>query len=136
MKLLFPLLLFVAMAGCCKEFCSGNEIILSFEKFRAVDTDTVYVVRYQPGTQWTKIIDTARLYSNVAAADTSRSRLFHTITGDFDWKIHLPSLNKSYTIADFSVTKKRCPCGGDTYRSIEAYKVNNVSREGFYLALD
>lgn len=135
-KALFYICLLLALAGCCKEMCIGNEIVVSFEKLKAIDTDTVLVVKYQPGTQLVKGLDTARIYSNVAPTDTSKSRVFHTITSGFDWKILVPSVSKFYTVTDFILTKQRCPCGGNTYPSIEAYRVNNVRKEGFFISLD
>jgi hypothetical protein len=136
LKALFCFFLLLILAGCCKEMCIGNEIVVSFEKLKAIDTDTVLVIKYQPGTQLVKGLDTARIYSNVAPTDTSNSRVFHTITAGFDWKILVPSVNKTYTVTGFILTKQRCPCGGNTYQSIEAYSVNNVRKEGFFISLD
>lgn len=48
------------MAGCCKEFCGVGTLAVSFEKFRAIEADTVGVEKYQPGIQFSTSSDTIR----------------------------------------------------------------------------
>lgn len=103
MRFLVPCVMLVFFAGCCKMYCEDTELTLSFEKFKARDTDTVYFVSYQPKSGLTQVVDTFRILSVIPAADTSRSSVFHYISSQYDWKVIVPSLNREYVLRPLSI---------------------------------
>ncbi len=124
------------MAACCKVYCDGRDLQISFEKLKSIDTDSVLFTRYKPKTGLMQAIDSSWLYRQVSPADSSRSSLFHSISSDYDWKIYLSSINKYYTITSFETSIEKCKCGGDKYKLIRSYKLNGISKEGLFLQLD
>src|SRR5829696_6089337 len=110
MRIAISCLLLFLFGGCCKVFCDGTELMVSFQRFKAIDTDTVLFVKFLPGAI-TNPIDTVRLLSTVSPSDTTKSAVSHSISSAFEWKVLLPSLNKQYTAEDFELTNQKCKCG-------------------------
>ena len=123
----------ILFAGCCKEYCLKNpQVHISFQNFKAVDTDTVFVLRYESGGS--RQMDSSALIKSVSPADTANySSVYLDITPETDWKIVLPSRNKQYVFSDFEVVSGRCNCGGGKYRAVSRYKLNGVQKEGSLL---
>lgn len=86
--------------------CVGDEVTISFEKFKAAETCTVLIVRYLKGR--TQAFDSFSILSIVPVGDTSRSAVAQSISVDYHWTVHLPSLNREYRIANFDFTTERC----------------------------
>jgi hypothetical protein len=133
---IFWLLIVFLITACCKVYCDGRNLHISFQKLKSVDTDSVLFIRYKPKTGLMQTIDSSWLYNSVSPADSSRSSLFHTISSDNDWKIYLPSINLYYTITDFVTTTEKCKCGGDKYKLLRTYKLNGITKECLSLQLD
>ncbi|MDQ3277191.1 MAG: hypothetical protein M3Q06_02630 [Bacteroidota bacterium] len=135
MKPIVAVFTFFLLAGCCKVMCIGDEITISFEKFRAVETDTVLFVRY-PGNGGTQALDSFHVTTVVSPADTGRSRVAQSISASSHWKIKVPSLNKEYRIENFDFTTAKCNCGGKKYKSVNSFTVNGQRKEGQFLRLE
>ena len=125
----------LVLAGCCKEMCIGDEVTISFERFRAQETDTVWFVRYTPENP-TQPLDSFRILSQVAPADTGRSSVAHSLSTNFHWAVRLPSLNKEYRFENFDFTTEKCNCGGKKYKSVKSYTVNGMRQEGLFIRLE
>lgn len=131
---LFCLLVF-GIVSCCKEYCDGTALMVSFEKFKANDTDTVSFVSYVPATGQTRKVDSFALISPVLPPN-ARSSVTQTLNSAYDWKIILPSVSKQYLLQDFELTTEKCNCGGKKYKAIRSYLVNGVRKEGLFLAVE
>jgi hypothetical protein len=135
MKIILAVFSFLLLAGCCKEMCIGDEVAISFERFRATETDTVWFVRYAPDNP-AQALDSFRILSQVAPADTGRSSVTHSIAANFHWAVRLPSLNKEYRFENFDFTTEKCNCGGKKYKSVRSYTVNGLRQEGLFILLE
>jgi hypothetical protein len=135
MKLIFVACAFWLLAGCCKEMCIGDEVTISFERFRAVETDTVWFVRYSPDNN-IQALDSFRILSQVAPTDTGRSSVAQSIAANFHWTVRLPSLSKEYRFENFDFTTEKCNCGGKKYKSVKSYTLNGVRQDGQFIRLE
>ena len=135
MKTMLAVFSVLVLAGCCKEMCIGDEVTISFERFRAQETDTVWFVRYTPENP-TQPLDSFRILSQVAPADTGRSSVAHSLSANFHWAVRLPSLNKEYRFENFDFTTEKCNCGGKKYKSVKSYTVNGMRQEGLFIRLE
>ena len=123
------------LAACCKVYCEGNELAVSFRKFRATETDTVLFVRYQPQTGFSRVIDSMPVFSVVPPADTSFSTLTHFISSSYDWKVFIPAVNRQFLFEKFQLTNEKCNCGGTKYKAISSFQLNGVSKKGLWVEL-
>ena len=136
MKFLVAFCLLLLLAGCCKVYCDGTELTVSFEKFRARETDTVLFVRYVPKTGRSQVVDSFRMVAQVLPSDTSRSPVVRSISSAYDWTITLPSVHKQFLIENFDLATEKCNCGGTKYKAIRSFSVNGNRKEGLYIALE
>ena len=136
MRFILGFLIAIALAGCCKVHCDGTELNISFEKFKATETDTIIFFSYVPGNGQIQLVDSFRLLSNIPPADTSKSSVSHSISSKYDWRIILPSLNKQYVFDNFDLGSDKCKCGGNQYKFISSFMVNGVRKEGLFIRLD
>mgnify|MGYP001547153268 FL=1 len=129
---LFGLLVAAAFSSCCKIYCEENpELIVLFGNYRAIDADTVYIIRYNKGTQ--QISDSVAIINNVSSADTiNHSALNRNLSPAYDWKIVLPSisLNKQFVFTQIETESGKCPCGGGRYTRISKYRLNDLAETG------
>ena len=132
---LFLILLITAtyLQSCCKGECVNGELHASFENFRAVDLDTIMLIKYQRGSQQQTIIDTAFSIRHPNPLDTFRSYHTERLFYPFDWKIVIPSINKEYIVSDFEL--RTIKCCGEKGKSVSAFKLNNAAQQGDYLKL-
>lgn len=121
------------MQSCCKADCVDGALIASFENFRAVDIDTILLVKYQQGSQQQKIIDTTYRIRSTSPTDTFTIYHSEHLLYPFDWKIIIPALNKQYLVSDFQL--KTFKCCGEKAKGVTAYKLNNVQQQGGFLQL-
>lgn len=131
--LILFLLTLVAVAifsGCCKVYCEENpELLVLFGNFKVVDADTVYIIRYNKGTQ--QISDSTTIINQVSPADTiNHSALNRALSPTYDWKIVLPSVKKQYLVTQIETESGKCPCGGGNYTRISKYLLNNQTQTG------
>jgi hypothetical protein len=134
MKITLAFFLFILFAGCCKEICIGGEVTISFEKFRAVETGTVWFVRYPPGSG--QALDSFSVLSIVPATDTGRSAVSQNISVDYNWTVRLPSLNREYRFENFDFTTENCSCTGEKYKLVNSFTVNGQRQEGEFIRLE
>jgi hypothetical protein len=118
------------LPACCKIYCEDNpELTVLFGNYKAIDADTVYIIRYVKGTQ--QITDSLAVISNVSQTDTiNHSALYKNLSPAFDWKIIIPGVNKQYLFTDINTESGKCPCGGGHYTKISQYKLNNQIQTG------
>jgi len=136
MNFFLSLISLISLAGCCKVHCDGTELGISFEKFKARDTDTVLFISYLPGSGQTQMADSFRILSAISPTDTSKSSIAHSISSKYDWKVFLPSLNKQYVFEGFELNADKCRCGGAQYKYITGFLVNGIRKEGMFIRLD
>lgn len=130
-QIIFLILIGSIIQSCCKADCINGALSVSFENFKAVDTDTVLLVRYNQGQQ--TALDTS-IRTTVAANDTIKSYMVEQVYYNNDWRIIIPALNKNYQITNLAVTTIKC-CGEKSKR-VKTYKINNVQKEGDFLLLE
>jgi hypothetical protein len=135
MKTILAVFSFLLLTGCCKEMCIGDEVTISFERFRAVETDTVWFVRYATENN-IQALDSFRILSQVAPTDTGRSSVAQSISANHHWTVRLPSLNKEYRFENFDFTTEQCNCSGKKYKSVRSYTVNGMRQEGLFIRLE
>lgn len=134
MRTLLAGCIIVLLAGCCKVYCDGRELGISFRTFKAADTDTVVFVSYLPKT--TTKVDSFAIVSIISANDTTRSSVSHAISSAYDWKITLSSINREFAIENFQLKKDQCSCGGSEYQLISSFTVNGVRKNGLSVDLE
>lgn len=132
-KIILSLLLILLAAfveACCKIYCEDHPgLIVFFGNYRAVDADTVYLIRYNKGTQ--QIADSVAIISSVSQTDTiNHSALYQNLSAAFDWKIIIPKVGKQFAFTDIKTESGKCPCGGGQYIKISRYYLNNQVQTG------
>jgi hypothetical protein len=135
-KTILSFLLLILLTGCCKVYCDGTELIVSFERFRARETDSVFFVGYKPGTGLTQRTDSFLHTTRVLPTDTSRSTVVQLLSANYDWKITLPAVRKQFLVNNFEFTTEKCNCGGKKYKAVKRFFVNGVEKEGLFLAVE
>jgi hypothetical protein len=127
--LFFSLILIVFIIyGCCKAECINRTVAISFRNIRAINTDSVSLIAYKTGSNFTQKLDSNFSNIPVPAADTSYSTLFLTVFADRDWKIINHSLNKEYRLNNFEVDKIKC-CGERAY-VVRSFEINGIRKTG------
>ncbi len=123
-------ILAVFVSACCKVYCEENpELIVLFGNYRVADADTVYIIRYNKGTQ--QITDSVAIISNVSPTDTiNHSALYRNLSPASDWKIIIPGVNKQYLFTQIETESGKCPCGGGHFTRISQYRLNNQIQTG------
>ena len=129
----FIIIIFI-ICGCCQAECINRTVTISFRELRAINSDSVSVLSYQPGSNFTQRLDSNFIHTPVAVSDTNYSSLFHTLFADHDWKIINHSLNKEYRLNNFEVEKLRC-CGERAY-VVRSFVVNGTRKEGDFLDIE
>jgi hypothetical protein len=125
--------LIIILNSCCKADCINRSIFLSFNKLRAVNTDSVSFLSYTAGTNFTQITDSMFILTPVAASDTSFSNVYRDLFAGLDWKIINHSLNKEYRLNNFEIEKVKC-CGERAY-VVRSFQLNGVSNSGSTLLI-
>ena len=126
----------VIFASCCKAECITADVMISFEKLKARDTDSVLVIMYRPGTSFSVQIDSTWTYTPVSIPDTSNSGLVKSIPGHVDSKIFLSSLNKAYLFTGYELENINCACEGNKTQVVRSFFLNSVRKQGNNVALD
>lgn len=118
------------LSACCKIYCEENpELVVLFGNYRAVDADTVYIIRYNKGTQ--QVADSVAIINNVSPTDTiNHSALYKNLSPASDWKIIIPGVNKQYLFTQIETESGKCPCGGGHYTKISKYRLNDQAQTG------
>ena len=136
MRVLSFFVVLLLFAGCCKVYCDGSDLLVSFEKLKARDTDTVVFVNYLPATGLTRVVDTFRILTVIPATDTTRSSVAHSISSSYEWKVLLPSVNKQYVFENFELSTRKCSCRGTKYKDISGFTLNGVRQEGSFIRVE
>ncbi|RYZ29531.1 MAG: hypothetical protein EOO10_06000 [Chitinophagaceae bacterium] len=134
MRVLVTMFFVLLVAGCCKVYCDGRDLGISFRKFKTVETDTVVFESYLPKTN-TKV-DSFAFAATVPPTDSTQSTFSYPVSSAYDWKITLPSINKEFVIENFKLTKDQCSCSGREYHLISSFTVNGVKKNGLSLELE
>ncbi|HYH15285.1 MAG TPA: hypothetical protein VD794_08695 [Flavisolibacter sp.] len=136
-RLLLASLLVVILYSCCKGFCEPEQgLHISIRNLQAVDTDTVYLIRYKANTGFSERIDTVKRIEPVPAGNTLPSSFMDELHYATDWKVVIPAVNKEYFISNLETKTERCSCTGDKYRSVIKFRLNNMEKEGSSAVLD
>ena len=120
--------------ACCKAECINRTVNISFFKLRAINADSVSMISYASGSNYTQWIDSNFIHSPVAANDTSYSRLFQTIYTERDWKIINHSLHTEYRLNNFETEKVKC-CGEKAF-IVRSYSLNGSRKSGDFLVIE
>lgn len=120
--------------ACCKAECINRTVSISFLKLRAINADSISVISYTAGSNYTQRVDSNFTHSPVAANDTSYSRLFETVYAERDWKIINHSLNTEYRLNNFETEKVKC-CGEKTI-VVRSFSQNGIRKQGDYAELE
>lgn len=110
MRFLLYSLLLLPFLSCGKKYtCPSERLVPVVTGYRATDADTLLVVRYAPGTNFTQLIDTVRLNDSTQYFRHSHDSTFVTannpdnlFAGDWDLKIINPVDSASVTISDIT----------------------------------
>jgi len=124
----------IIVSGCCKAECISRTLFVSFNKLKAVNTDSVTFLGYKPGTNFTQRTDSIFITAPIAASDTSYSHLYRELWAETDWKIINHSLNKEYRLNNFEIDKVKC-CGERAY-VVRSFTVDGVKNPGSLLLIE
>jgi len=138
MKKLLPIytIIVLALAACCKAECLPNGVTVTFEKFKARDADSVLIVRYRPGTNFSALLDSAWTITPVSTSDTTHSGLVKFLPGNDEAKIYLSSLNKTYLLRDIESERINCGCGNGKIDVVRSLILNGVQQQGDFIVLN
>lgn len=126
----------VAFAACCKEICEDQGLLIYTRNMQAVDTDTVYLIRYTRATRFDGLIDTIKRYNNVPPGSTQPSNYSDILDYMYDWRVVIPALHKTYEISAIQTKKEPCRCSGGTYRTVTSFWFTNTGKEGNSVVLE
>lgn len=129
-QLLLASLLILALGSCCKMVCENESLYVRTLNMQAVDTDTVYLIKYKAYSRFSERIDTVKRYTPVPAGSTLPSYFTEILDYNYDWKIVIPALNKEYFISYITTEAKPCACEGGSYRAVANFQLNNTRIEG------
>lgn len=119
----YLILLTLFLSACCKAYCIKDpELNVVFQGFKAMDTDTIYVLRYQGGTSQQS--DSTAYIRPQDSQDTTFSRVNLVLTPGFDWKIRVASVNRQFLITDIQTTTGDCQCSSGNYHIVQSFRVN------------
>jgi hypothetical protein len=126
------LVLFVS--ACCKSYCIKDpQVNVIFQRFKAMDTDTIYVLRYQKGSS--QLSDSTAYLRPQDAQDTGFSRASLILTPGSDWKIRVASVNREFLITDIQTATGDCQCSSGNYHVVRSFTVNGRQMQSsLYLA--
>ena len=137
MKTLILVVIVFTLGACCKGECEPTQgVLISIRNLQAVDTDTVYMVRYKANTGFAERLDTVKRFNPVPAGSTSPSTFMEELDFTNDWKVIIPAVNKEYFISDFETVTERCSCTGDKYVRVKKFSLNNTVIESSSAILD
>ena len=135
-SLLLACLITLSLYSCCKAICEDQGLFISVQNIQAVDTDTVYLIKYKPSTGFADKIDTVKHFANVPAGSTLPSTFREMLEPNADWKVVIPGVNKEYFISNIETGQEHCECGGGKYTMVTKYRLNNAQKEGNNVILD
>ena len=124
----------IIVSGCCKAECLSRTLYISFNKLKAINTDSVTFLGYKAGTNFTQRTDSIFITAPIATSDTSYSGLFRELWAETDWKIINHSLNKEYRLNNFEIDKVKC-CGERAY-VVHSFQVNGIKTSGSFLLIE
>ena len=112
--------------SCCKEVCFDQHIRqLYFAGFTTVELEKIKVVKLVKNST-----------TEVSSTDISPVGLFQGnpipiyvtegLLPDFDYRVEIEKINKSYAITDFVTEEERCRCSRGSYKEITSVKVDGV----------
>jgi hypothetical protein len=130
----YVILLTLFLSACCKAYCIKDpEVNVIFQRFKAMDTDTIYVLRYQQGT--TQQSDSTAYIRSQDSQDTSFSRVNLVLTPGYDWKIKVASVNRQFSITEIQTATGDCQCSSGNYHIVQSFRVNGQqTQSSVYLA--
>jgi len=116
----FSVLLFL-IYGCTHRInCSDLGIVPAFISFDSTDIDTLILEKYKLNDNYQSLIDTFKIIRNVSAIyQTSNDTTLiynqpygeNQIKAGYDWKILIPSLNRTILISDITGKNNTEKCG-------------------------
>ncbi|HEY0065844.1 MAG TPA: hypothetical protein VGB46_00730 [Flavisolibacter sp.] len=130
----YLILLTLSLSACCKAYCIKDpQVNVIFQRFKAMDTDTIYVLRYHGGSAQQS--DSTAYIRSQDSQDTSFSRVNLVLTPGYDWKIKVASLNRQFSITDIQTATGDCQCSSGNYHVVRSFLVNGQQMQGSaYLA--
>lgn len=137
-QLLLVFLTVFILTSCvrCLEKCQDEGVYVRVQNMQAVDTDTVYLIKYKVNTGFTEKIDTVKRYTNIPVGSTLPSTFFDILDSNNDWKVVIPALNKEYFISNIKTGTASCSCEPGNYRTVEKFHFNTIEKEGNSIVLD
>lgn len=119
----YVILLTLFLSACCKAYCIKDpQLNVVFQGFKAMDTDTIYLIRYAEGTA--RQTDSTAYIRPQDSQDTSFSRVNLILTPGSDWKIRVASVNRQFRITEIQTATGDCQCSSGNYHVVESFLVN------------
>ncbi|TMI65507.1 MAG: hypothetical protein E6H07_06215 [Bacteroidetes bacterium] len=113
--------------ACCKAGCINRTVNISFYKLRANNADSISMISYVAGSNYTQQVDSHFIHLPVTTNDTSYSRLFETVFAERDWKIINHSLHTEYRLNDFEIEKVFI---------VRSYSLNGSRKGGDFIEIE
>jgi hypothetical protein len=127
MKILACFCLLIISACCTRSDCSVPYVQnFEFYNFNSSDLDSLYLYKYNKNSNL--LIDSVPIFLGASTVDSIDYGFIETyIDYDFDYKINIASISKSFLITDFVRTELKCKtCFSklDIVYALESYKIN------------
>ncbi len=123
-------------AACNKCRCIDSDLSPNFILFDTSEVDTIIIRKYSKNGNFNNLIDTSFFDSKTSFGIKKNSDTVSfpyrvgnfSINADYDWKLYLPSINRTIAITDIISEKTSMPCSGKTQciNSIESLKIDGT----------
>ncbi len=129
---LFLISLYLLNSCCTKVGCLGVDDIRTIKlyNFNSTDFDTIYLLKYNIGNNFTSKIDSSfYYYTDIENKNNQQYELILNdyIQKDFEYKLVFKDINQEYKIKNITSKKKKCSC--DDYDALTSYVVNDSTIE-------
>jgi hypothetical protein len=94
--------------------------------FRKADLNTIVKLSYEPGSNFTKLVDSVTITNNFGQDSAIALRAGEQLVTDNDYIIKIPATNNTYAITNYQYQKANCKCGNDRYNALSGFSVNGV----------
>ncbi len=133
----------IGFNSCCtKKYCPGAEDMgpIEFLNFSSGETDSVFLVYYSKGSDFTMVVDSFPLEIHPAIGNDKFYGYSPINTSvDYDYRLYFTLIEKVYSISEFQTGKSVCnDCflAKDYYTSMNAYEVNGNMKNSHILIVD
>lgn len=109
-------------------------IILSYNKYRKHEIDTIVKFKYQRNSNFSVLIDSSAWIKSWESQDTTYpASAFETLPLDVDYIIKIPSVGKTFTFSNYQFTQQECGCEHKNYNMLSSFTLNGTVQHAIFV---